>query len=80
MHMTDQARQEACLLNLRRNGAVLSAIQMIVGCLKGALKTDKPPTEVQLLAKYDKLCIVIDEVIHEVCMLRFSLVSCVSND
>lgn len=47
-------------------GAVLAALQCIVGCLKGAIKTDKPPQEAQILAKYDKVCIVIDEVIHEV--------------
>jgi hypothetical protein len=35
-------------------------------CLKAVLKTDKAPTEILLLNKYDKLCVVIDEIIHEV--------------
>lgn len=45
--------------------AVLSVLTAIVACLKGALKSDKPPTEAQLLSKYDKLCVAVDEVIHE---------------
>lgn len=45
---------------------MLSVLTALVACLKGALKTDKPPGEAQLLAKYDKLCVAVDEVIHEV--------------
>jgi hypothetical protein len=47
--------------------AVLAAIQAVVAALKRTLKTGlKPPSESQLMNKYDKLCITIDEVIHEV--------------
>jgi hypothetical protein len=45
---------------------VLSAMQAIVVSLKVAFKTEKHLSEAQLLGKYDKLCIVVDEVIHEV--------------
>jgi hypothetical protein len=49
--------------------AVLTVVQAIVGCLKAALKSDKQPSEDQIISKYDKLCVVVDEVIHEVCPL-----------
>lgn len=48
---------------LRR--AVLTVVQSIISCLKTALKTDKQPSEAQIVSKYDKLCVVVDEVIHE---------------
>lgn len=54
--------------------AVLSALQCIIGCLKGALKTEKAPSEPQFVTKYDKVCLVIDEVIHEVCSRGVALV------
>jgi hypothetical protein len=46
--------------------AVLSAIQSLLLCLKAVLKTEKAPSEPLMLAKYDKLCLVVDEIIHEV--------------
>ena len=45
---------------------MLSAIQSLLLCLKAVMKTEKAPTEPLMLAKYDKLCLVVDEIIHEV--------------
>ena len=46
--------------------AVLSAIQSLLLCLKAVMKTEKAPSEPLMLVKYDKLCLVVDEIIHEV--------------
>lgn len=45
---------------------MLSAIQSLLLCLKAVMKTEKAPTEPLMLAKYDKLCLAVDELIHEV--------------
>lgn len=45
---------------------MLTVVQTIIGCLKAALKSDRAPSEASIVAKYDKLCVVLDEVIHEV--------------
>ena len=47
---------------------MLSAIHAVIATLKGVFKTDKYLSEQQLMSKYDKLCVIVDEVIHEVRM------------
>lgn len=55
------------LLTGTSHAAVLAGIQAVVAALKRTIKTGaKAPTEAQLMTKYDKLCIAVDEVIHEV--------------
>lgn len=57
-----------------RRSAVLSVMQSLVMSLKTVLKGN--PTEQLVMAKYEKVCLVVDEIIHEVRML---LVPCIYN-
>ena len=39
----------------------------VVGSLKRTLKCgDRAPTEAQVFRKYEKVCVTVDEIIHEV--------------
>lgn len=44
--------------------AVLSVMQCLIMTLKNVLKGT--PTEQLVLSKYEKVCLVVDEIIHEV--------------
>ena len=47
---------------------MLSTIAAVLLGIRAAVKTDRTLTEQLLLSKYDKVCVVVDEVIHEVCL------------